>query len=208
MNRSAADIDGLMNRLRQGDQQALAELFAVYQDPLRRMVELRLDHRLGGRVSPSDVVQDAYLDALQRLPHFLDKPDMPFLAWLRLIAGQRLVDVHRHHLGAQMRAAGKEVPLHQRSPGATSVNLARHLVANYTSPSQAAQRNELFERLEDALNRMDPTDREVLALRHFEDLSNNEVAEVLGIEKAAASKRYVRALARLKDILVEFPELQ
>jgi len=170
------------------------------------MVALRLDHRLNGRVSPSDVLQEAYIDALKRAPHYFEKPDMPFLGWLRLVVGQRLVDVHRQHLGAQQRDARQEISLDRTAwPAASSVCLAAQLVGELTSPSHAAQRNESLAQLEEALNQMDPLDREVLALRHFEELSNTEVAEVLGIQKAAASKRYVRALARLKDVLATMP---
>lgn len=195
-----------LERLNRGDSQALAELFAQHRDGLRRMVALRLDHRLNGRVSPSDVLQEAYIDALKRVPHYLARPELPFVGWLRLIVGQRLIEVHRQHLGAQARDARNEVPL-QRGfwPGASSTCLAAHLVGHLTSPSQAAMRHESLALLEEALNRMDPLDREVLVLRHFEELSNNEVAELLGIQKAAASKRYVRALGRLKEILAAIP---
>jgi RNA polymerase sigma-70 factor (ECF subfamily) len=150
-------------------------------------------------------LQEAYIDALKRVDHYLEKPDMPFYGWLRLIVGQRLVEAHRQHLGAQRRTARHEISIHGGVPGASSMSLAAQLVADLTSPSQAAQRNETFGRLEEALGRMDPIDREVLALRHFEELGNNEVAEILGIQKAAASKRYVRALARLKEVLLSIP---
>ena len=105
------EVPALLDRLRAGDQDALAELFARYREPLRRMILLRLDQRLMGRVSPSDVLQETYVDAMKRVPHFFENPDMPFYAWLRWIAGQRLVEVHRQHLGAQMRDAGLEIPL-------------------------------------------------------------------------------------------------
>jgi RNA polymerase sigma-70 factor (ECF subfamily) len=152
-------------------------------------------------------LQEAYIDALKRVGHYLAKPDMPFPGWLRLIVGQRLVEVHRHHLGAKGRDAGQEISLAHGGawPAASSVCLAAHLAGDLSSPSEAAMRNETLASLEEALNRMDPLDREVLALRHFEELSNNEVAEVLGIQKAAASKRYVRALARLREALAKLP---
>jgi RNA polymerase sigma-70 factor (ECF subfamily) len=201
------ETDALLARLRQGDLQALGELYSRYREPLRRMVVLRLDHRLGGRVSPSDVLQEAYIDALKRVVHYLAKPDMPFPGWLRLIVGQRLVEVHRYHLGAKGRDASQEIALAHGGawPAASSVCLAARLAGDLSSPSEAAMRNESLASLEEALNQMDPLDREVLALRHFEELSNHEVAEVLGIQKAAASKRYVRALARLKDALADLP---
>ena len=199
-----ADIADLLARVRAGDQPALAELFARHRDKLRRMVQLRLDHRLAGRVSPSDVLQEAYIDALKRIDHYFEKPDQPFFGWLRLVVGQRLADTHREHL-ALKRNAAKEVPIHRGAPGASSACLAAFLIGNLASPSHAAQRNETFALLEEALNTMDPLDREVLALRHFEELSNAETAEILGIQTAAASKRYVRALAKLRQILEGIP---
>jgi len=199
------EIQDLLKRLAIGDQDALAQLFTRHRDQLGRMIALRLDHRLASRLAPSDILQEAYIDALKRVDHYLAKPDMPFYGWLRLIVGQRLVDAHRQHLGAKRRAASQEISIHGGIPGATSMSLAAQLVGGLTSPSQAAQRNETYSRLEEALARMDPVDREVLALRHFEELGNNEVAEILGIQKAAASKRYVRALARLKEVLLSMP---
>jgi RNA polymerase sigma-70 factor (ECF subfamily) len=199
-----ADIAELLAKVRGGDQKALAELFARHRDKLRRMVQLRLDHRLAGRVSPSDVLQEAYIDAVKRIDHYFEKPDQPFFGWLRLVVGQRLADVHREHL-AQKRDVGQEVPIHRGAPGADSACLAACLLGSGTSPSHAAARTESFGRLEEALDQMDPLDREVLALRHFEELSNAETAALLGIQSAAASKRYVRALARLKQILETIP---
>jgi RNA polymerase sigma-70 factor (ECF subfamily) len=196
------EIAALVSRLRGGDGAALAELFDKHREKLRRMVQLRLDHRLAGRVSPSDVLQEAYIDALKRVEHYFDKPDQPFFGWLRLVVGQRMADIHREHL-AQKRNAGREVPIH--AGAADSACLVACLLGNLPSPSHAANRNEVFARLEQALDQMDPIDREVLALRHFEELSNAETASLLGIQTAAASKRYVRALARLKQILESIP---
>ncbi len=206
MSDDAADIAELLARLRQGEQQALADLFARYREALRRMIDVRLDHRLGGRVSPSDVLQEAYIDALKRVEHYFAKPEVPFYLWLRWITGQRLIEVHRQHLGAQMRDAGQEISLNYPGvPAASSTCLAARLVGHLTSPSEALVRAERFALLEDALARMDALDREVLTLRHFEEMSNTETAAVLGIQPAAASKRYVRALRRLKDILTDIP---
>jgi RNA polymerase sigma-70 factor (ECF subfamily) len=198
------EIADLLAKVRTGDQAALAELFARHRDRLRRMIQLRLDHRLAGRVAASDVLQEAYIDAVKRIDHFFAKPDQSFFGWLRLVVGQRLADVHREHL-AQKRDAAQEVPIHRGAPGADSACLAACLLGDGTSPSNAAARSESFARLEEALNQMDPLDREVLALRHFEELSNAESAALLGIQPAAASKRYVRALARLKQILETIP---
>jgi RNA polymerase sigma-70 factor (ECF subfamily) len=199
-----AEVAALVARLRGGDQAALAELFDRHRGKLRRMVQLRLDGRLAGRVSASDVLQEAYIDALKRVDHYFAKPDQPFFGWLRLVVGQRLADVHREHL-AQKRNAGKDVSIHPGGPGTDSACLAACLVGNLSSPSGAAAKNEAFAKLEAALDQMDPLDREVLMLRHFEELSNAEVAALLGLQPPAASKRYVRALARLKEILETIP---
>src|SRR5262249_16813675 len=151
---------------------------------------------------PSDVLQEAFLAASQQLPEYLRKPQMPFFLWLRLITGQKLVALHRHHLGTPMRNAGREVSIYRGSlPETSSAALAAQVVGKDTRPSEAAIRAERGLRLQEALNSLDPLDREVLALRHFELLSNAETAHVLEIQEAAASKRYVRALKRLKDIL-------
>jgi RNA polymerase sigma-70 factor (ECF subfamily) len=205
MGNSSATND-LLARVRGGDQQALANLFARYRDRLRRMVRLRLDRRLHGRVDPSDVLQEAYLDVSRRVPEYLANPAGPFFLWVRSLTGQRLVGLHHRHLGDHGRDAGQEVSLYRGAlPQATSASLAAQLLGRLTSPTQAAARAEMQIRLQEALNAMDPMDREVLVLRHFEELSNHESAEVLGIDKAAASHRYIRALKRLKDILAAMP---
>jgi RNA polymerase sigma-70 factor (ECF subfamily) len=192
----------LIQRLRDGDAEAAAELFTRWRDRLRQMVALRLDRRLQGRLDPSDVLQEAYLDVQKKVPEFADKGDLPPYLWLRLITAECLLVLHRKHLGAQMRDAGREVSLGGRGlPAATTHSLANLLLGRLTSPSEAAIRAEQQLRLQEALNGMDPLDREVLTLRHFEELSNSEVATVLGLSKSAASNRYIRALGRLKEIL-------
>ncbi len=202
----AAELQEQMQRLAAGDPQALAELFARYRDRLRRMVQLRLDRRLQGRVDASDLLQEAYLDAAKRAPEYAANPTMPFFLWLRFLTGQRLLMVHRQHLGARMRDVGQEVSLYRGAlPQASSVSLAAQLLGRMTSPSLAAVRAEMQIKLQEALNGMDPLDREVLTLRHFEELSNNETAALLGIQKAAASNRYIRALKRLKEVLASMP---
>jgi RNA polymerase sigma-70 factor (ECF subfamily) len=195
------DLQDLLDRLQQGDQLALAELFSRHRDRLVRMVAFRLDDRLRGRVAASDVLQEAYIDALKRLPHYQADPGMPFFLWLRWVTVQRLVEVHRQHLGARARDAGREVPIDRGGGPAASAARMVELIGDLTSPSQAAQRAETLDQLQQALNGLDPIDREVLALRHFEELSNRETAAVLGIQTAAASKRYVRALERLRESL-------
>jgi RNA polymerase sigma-70 factor (ECF subfamily) len=202
----SGELRDQLRRLADGDQQALTELFARYRDRLRRMVQLRLDRRLQGRVDASDVLQEAYLDVARRAADYAANPTMPFFLWLRWLTGQRLLMVHRQHLGAKMRDAGQEVSLYRGAlPLASSVSLAAQLLGRMTSPSLAAVRAEMQLKLQEALNGMDPLDREVLTLRHFEELSNGEVAAVLGIQKSAASNRYIRALKRLKDVLTNMP---
>ena len=199
-------IDDLVRRAAGGEEVALAELFDRHRRRLRLMVRLRLDRRLQGRVDPSDVLQDAYIDLAQKLPEYAGKSTMPFFLWLRLVTGERLLRVHRQHLGAAMRDAGREISLCQGAlPQASSVSLAAQLLGRYTSASRAAVRAELQLLLQEALNGMEPIDREVIALRHFEELSNDETAAALDLTKAAASKRYVRAMLRLKAALSESP---
>src|SRR5262245_40557421 len=200
--------EGLLQRLGGGDPEALAGLFALHRDRLRRMVAWRIDPRLNGRLDPSDVLQEVYLDAARRLPGYLEKPTLPAGLWLRLLTGRRLLELHRQHLGARMRSVGQEVALSQEWAWASAPSLAAQLVGHLTPPSQAAARAETAARLSRALEEMDPIDREVLILRHFDELGNNEVAALLGLQKAAASNRYVRALRRLKEILTATPGLE
>jgi RNA polymerase sigma-70 factor (ECF subfamily) len=202
------NTEDLVRQAMTGDQQALAELFTRYRDQLRYMVELRLDRRLQGRVDPSDVLQDAYLELSKRFTEYARGPSLPFYLWLRLLTGQKLIDAHRHHLGTKMRDAGQEVSLYRGAlPQASSVSLAAQLLGRLTTASQAAMRAETQLRVQEALNSMDPLDREVLTLRHFEMLSNEETALVLGIKKSAASNRHIRALRRLKNLLAGLPGL-
>ncbi len=183
----------LIDRAVQGDQAAWNALLASYRDRLRRMVALRLDRRLQGRIDASDVIQEATLEASRRLAEYRQNPTMPFFLWLRFLTGQRLLEQHRRHLGAQGRDAGREISLFRGAmPATTTAALAAQLLGRYTSPSQAAVRAERKIRLQEALNSLDAIDREILALRHFEQLSNGEAAQVLLLDKSAASKRYAR----------------
>ena len=202
MGADSSDVEGLVKQAAAGDAGSWAELMKRYRSRLRRMVSFRLDSRLQGRVDPSDVVQDVFLEAWQHLESYAIEPNTPFFLWLRAVAGHTLGDLHRHHLGARMRDARREVSLYLGSmPGATSAALAAQLQGHLTRPSEAAVRAERKIQLQTALNTMDPIDREVLALRHFEQLTVSEAAAVLGIKQKAAGMRYVRALRRLKGIL-------
>ena len=184
----------------------LGEMLQRHRERLKRMVRLRMDRRLQGRIDDSDVIQDAFAEVAKRYDEYIADPPMPFFLWLRFLTKQRLLVLHRRHLGAQTRDASREVSLFRGAwPEATSAALAAQLVGRSTSPSNAAVKAEIIVRIQDALNSMDTSDREVLSLRHFERLSNIETAQELGIQDAAASQRYVRALGRLREILIHLP---
>jgi RNA polymerase sigma-70 factor (ECF subfamily) len=197
---------GWLESAARGEPEGWRQLLALHHERLRRMVALRLHPRLHGQLDPSDVLQDAYLEAAQRLQDYLREPKMPFFLWLRLVAGQRLAKVHRRHLGTRMRDAGREVSLDDEAfPEASSVVLADQLAGKGDRPSEEARRAEVRERLHAVLVRLAAPDREVLALRHYEEMSIAETAVVLGVNEEAAAKRYLRALARLRQLLDEQP---
>ncbi|MEZ5962797.1 MAG: sigma-70 family RNA polymerase sigma factor [Planctomycetota bacterium] len=206
MPRSEDEIESLVDRAKRGDHSALGELFERYRGRLRRLVDLRLDRRLQGRVDASDVLQEAYLDLAQKLPTYDHRRDLPFFLWLRLVTGERLQQIHRRHLTTKKRDADLEVSLHRGAmPAAESISLAKSLFGHLTSPSHGAIRAEIQIRLQELLNAMDPIDREIVVLRHMEELRNEEAAEVLGLSKTAASNRYIRALQRLRTALEQMP---
>jgi RNA polymerase sigma-70 factor (ECF subfamily) len=201
-----SDGRGTLRRAVGGDQAAWAEVLAPHRDRLRRMVALRLDRRLRGRLDPSDVLQEAFLQAARAGPKVLERPEQPVFLWLRWLTGMTLQVLHRRHLGVGARAAGREVQLLDRPwPEASSAALAAQLLGRDTRPSVAAIRAERQMRLQTSLNAMDPLDREVLVLRHFEEMTNAEVARELRLQESAASKRYIRALHRLREILAALP---
>ncbi len=200
------DTAELLRRYREGDQQALAELFARNRERLRTAVRLRLDRRLLGQVDPSDVLRGVYQDLGKQAAEYAANPAVPFYVWLRQLAGQRLRAVHRQHLGAQAAEAGQEVSLYRGAlPRADSASLAAQLLGRLAPASQSGARARMQIRLQEALNSMDALDREILVLRHFEELGNGETAAALGVSKSAASDGYVRALKRLKEILAVLP---
>ncbi|GAB5443860.1 MAG: sigma-70 family RNA polymerase sigma factor [Fuerstiella sp.] len=196
----------LINRVVQGDEDALAQLFSQHHDRLWRMVNFRMDPRLHGRVDADDVLQEAWLSVVQRIDHFLADASRSIFVWFRLITSQTLIDIHRRHMGTQKRNASMEFSINKGwSSESTSFSLSFHLLGHLTSPTQAALREELSQQLKAALSSMQEIDREVLALRHFEQLSNRETAQILGISDQAASDRYMRALGRLKGVLKALP---
>jgi RNA polymerase sigma-70 factor, ECF subfamily len=197
-------LQELDRRLRAGEQEALAEAFTACRARLHRVVDFRLDDRLRARVDADDVLQEAFLAASQRLGHYAGSSyTSPFL-WLRAILSQTLVDLYRRHISAQKRSPDHEVRIDaQPDPRATSTSLAIQLVGGSTSPIEAVARDDMMGMMETVMAEMDPLDQEVLALRHFEELTNWEVAEALGIQQKAASIRYVRAIRRLRVVLAQ-----
>jgi RNA polymerase sigma-70 factor (ECF subfamily) len=193
----------VLSSLREGGADALAWLFAANRERLRLAVSLRLDRRLRGRIDPSDVLQDAYLEAAGRLDDFLREAKMAPHLWVRFLTMQQLQIAHRRHLGTQARDAGRELPLEQACGEVSSEGLAACLAASDTSPTQAAEQQERRAYLERALARLDGPERELISLRHFEGLSTAEVALVLGVQPGAASQRYFRAMKRLREALAE-----
>lgn len=201
----STSAESLLKRIESGHADALVELFSLYRSRLKAMVRFRMDARLVSRVDASDVIQDVYIDAHNRIRHFFRKEGMSFYIWLRQLTEQRLIDVHRHHLLTEKRNVNLEISLNRRFLASNSTSMAYELAAKMASPSQATLQAELIAQIEKALESMEDLDREVLALRHFEELRNSEVAEVLGLKEAAASNRYVRALSRLRQTLEQAP---
>jgi len=193
-----------------GDVEAWGGLLAMHQARLQSVAAFRLDPRLRGRVDAADVVQEAFIGATARRAEFFQQSAQPLFLWLRWMVGNTLRELHRHHLGVRMRDPQREAPGGRGPAGdgradTTRAALVAQLSAGATGPATAAGRADVSARLSEALGRMDETDREVLAMRHYEQLSSSETAQALGINERAAAKRYTRALERLRDILAEMP---
>ena len=172
------------------------DVFSGYEDRLKRLISVRMDQRLRNRVDVSDVLQETLIEAHRRKDEYRSELMPPYL-WLRMIAGQKLVDIHRQHISTKKRSILRE----DRFPEASSIAVAAELVGNLTSVSEAVMRAELKMRIEGVLEQMEEIDREIIALRHFENLTNAEIAKVLNISPTAASNRYIRALQRLRGVL-------
>ena len=197
------DTQVLLDQARQGDKDAVDQLLARHREAIRRLIDLRLDPAIVQRVDASDVVQDVLLEASRRLQDYLKNPAMPFHLWLRHIAKDHIIDAHRRHHQAQKRGVNREQPLAR--PGwldQSSLELAGQLVDPERTPASAAIQEELQRRLHVALGQLDEDDRDILLMRHFEQLPNQEVADLLGLTEAAASMRYLRAVRRLRDVLM------
>lgn len=187
-----------------GDAAALHDLLNVYFAKLVVIASYRMHPRLASRVDPQDVVQDAFVDATRRFTNGQRDSRIPIFIWLRLLTVQRVAEIHRRHFGTQSRDAGREVSIfYGPTPHSTSAVLAAQLIGKDTSPSQAYVKSESKRLLEQKLNEMDPKDRQVLELRYFEQLSNQETARILDMTETATSSRFVRALQKLKQNMQE-----
>lgn len=203
MSSDARTSEETLRRAAAGDAEALEVVFEGHRQRLRRMVQLRISPVLRGRIDASDVVQESFLEAWRRLDEYLEKPSLPFFLWLRFLARQKLFALHRKHAGVRARDPRREVALyHGTIPEASSEALASQLLGHLPSPSEALERAELQMQLQEGLDALDPEEREILALRHFEQLTSAEAAREIGITEAAAAKRYLRALRRLKGLLI------
>jgi RNA polymerase sigma-70 factor (ECF subfamily) len=194
-----------------GDAAAWGALLSDHQERLARMVAFRMDSRLRGRLDPADIIQEAFIAATARRAEFFAQTSQSLFLWLRWMIGNKLMELHRHHLDAQMRDARREVAyghcsIANENPDATRTALVAQLTGGATGPATAAERAELHARLHEALGSMDAIDREVLALRHYEQLTSAETAQVLGIQERAAAKRYTRALERLRELMADAAE--
>jgi RNA polymerase sigma-70 factor (ECF subfamily) len=192
----------LLNQARNGDHAAVEQLLTEHREPVRRMIGLRLDPAIAQRLDASDVVQEVLLEASRRLDDYLRNPAMPFHLWLRHIARDHIIDAHRRHHQAQKRGVNREKPLAPAGwADRSSLELAAQLMDQELTPASAAMHQELVRRLHAAVEELDEEQREVIVMRHFEQLSNQEVAAELGLTEAAASMRYLRAIRRLRDLL-------
>lgn len=202
MSREKAEVDdlALLRASLKGEQQGFNEVLLKYRERLKRMVALRMNAQLRSRIDASDVIQDTFAEAARVIDDYLANPKLSVFLWLRTLAGEKLIQAHRFHLDAQKRDARREQSI-GGAPTAPSQSIAMQLAGELTSPSQAALKRETSDQLMEALDAMGEMDREILVLKHFEHLSNREVAEVLDLNYEAVKKRYLRALDKLQRIL-------
>jgi RNA polymerase sigma-70 factor, ECF subfamily len=203
----ANETQVLLRRVAEADAVAAERLWESYRAPLRRMIDLRLDHVLARRLDASDVVQDVLIKASQRLGDYLRNPVMPFHLWLRQIARDQMIDEHRRHRGAARRSLDREQPMAAAFLDRSALDLAAQLRDPGLTPAAAALRGELERRFQAVLRQLGDDDREIILLRHFEQLSNGEAATALGLSEAAAAMRHLRALRRLRALLGETPSM-
>lgn len=204
---SSTETERLLQDAAAGNADAANDLLEQHRAALRRVIAMRLDRGIARRIDASDVVQDVLFEASKRLADYLQDPRMPFHLWLRHLAMDRMIDVHRRH-HAQRRDVGRERPLQAAATsGKSSLDLAAQLQDQELTPAAAALRKELAGRFLEVLERLDDQDREIILLRHVEHLGNSEAAEALGLAPAAAGMRYLRAIRRVKSLLSEPPSL-
>jgi RNA polymerase sigma-70 factor (ECF subfamily) len=193
----------LLGEAREGDAEAVNKLIERHRDAILRLVRMRLDRRIQPRVGVSDVVQDVFIEANRRLQKYLQDPVMPFHLWLRQIAKDRIIDAHRRHRVSAKRSVDREQPAHLPADmDHSSMALANQLVDGEVTPMAAATQRELAARVEQTIAELPEQDRDIVLMRHYEFLSNQEVAEALGLSQPAASMRYLRAIRRMRDLLL------
>ena len=199
----------LLNNVRDGQAVAVEELMDRHRNSLRRMIQLRLDQRLMQRMDVSDVIQDVLIEANRRLTDYLSNPVMPFHLWIRQIAKDRIIDAHRRHRVSAKRSIDREQPQPGKGPfDQSTIELANQFRDQALTPAAAATQRELAQQIESAVQMLRENDREIILMRHYEQLNNQEIAQSLGLTEPAASMRYLRALKRLREIIEGMPALQ
>jgi RNA polymerase sigma-70 factor (ECF subfamily) len=204
----SSETQELLVRAQGGESAAVNQLMERHRQSLRKMVQLRMDHALAQRIDASDIVQDVLLEASQRLAAYIQDARMPFHLWLRQLAKDQLIDTHRRHRVAQRRSLDREQPLvRHANADHSSLDLAAQLRDQELTPAAAALRQEFQQRFYQALAQLEDDDRELILMRHVEQLSNSDVAQALGLSQPAAGMRHLRALRRLREILGEATSL-
>ena len=199
----------LLNNVRGGQAVAVEELMDRHRNSLRRMIQLRLDQRLMQRMDVSDVIQDVLIEANRRLSDYLKNPVIPFHLWIRQIAKDRIIDAHRRHRVSAKRSIDREQPQPGKGPfDQSTIELANQFRDQALTPAAAATQRELASQIESAVQMLRDNDREIILMRHYEQLNNQEIAQSLGLTEPAASMRYLRALKRLREIIEGMPALQ
>jgi RNA polymerase sigma-70 factor, ECF subfamily len=198
----ADDTAELLQQAKAGDGEAVERLLAKHRDSLHRMIQLRLDQRIQRRVDVSDVVQDVLIEANRRLKDYLNNPAMAFHLWIRQIAKDRLIDAHRRHRVSAKRSVDREQPMVIGGANdQSSLELVAQISDPQITPAEAAARQELAAHVAEAITRMSDVDRDIILMRHYEQLNNGEIATALGLSEPAASMRYLRAIRRLRELL-------
>ena len=201
---SDQQTEQLLGAARDGDHDAINRLLEKHRGSVRRLVQLRLDRKVQRRVDVSDVVQDVMIEASSRLEKYLADPSMAFHLWLRQIARDRIIDTYRRHRGSAKRNIDREQPIRMSAgPDQSTIELAAQLCDPQLTPAAAATQREIALKVEQAIDRLGSQDREIILMRHYEHLSNAEIAEVMGLNPPATSMRYLRAVRRLREILAE-----